>query len=231
MKPVILLDIDDTILDFRKAEALALSKTLREMQVEPRPEILSRYSEINLRHWEMLEDGLLTREQVLVQRFEVLYRELGLERSAAETKDRYEQHLSHGHFFMPGAEDLLRNLYGRYALYIVSNGTGVVQRGRIASAGIADYFEEIFISELIGADKPDKAFFDGCFARIPDLDRNRCLIVGDSLTSDIRGGIRAGIHTCWYNARGRAPREDIQPEYEIRELSELPPLLEALFPN
>ena len=231
MKATVLLDIDDTLLDFHKAEALALSKTLREMNVEPRPDILERYSEINLRHWEMLEDGILTRDQVLVQRFEVLYRELGLDRSGTETRDRYEQHLSHGHFFMPGAEDLLKTLYGRYALYIVSNGTGVVQRGRIASAGIARFFEGIFISEDIGFHKPDKAFFDGCFARIPGFDRKRSLMVGDSLTSDIRGGLNAGIRTCWYNPRGRKGRRDILPDFEIRDLGQLPGLLADLFPT
>ena len=113
--------------------------------------------------------------------------------------------------------------------YIVSNGNLSVQNGRIASAGIAGYFEEIFISQKIGFDKPRKEFFDACFARIPGFDRQRSIIVGDSLTSDIRGGINAGIKTCWYNPRGKAARADIRPDYCITALHELPGLLSRIF--
>ena len=130
---------------------------------------------------------------------------------------------------MPGAEELLEALYGKYPLYIVSNGNLSVQEGRIASSGIAKYFGEIFISQQIGFDKPRKEFFDACFARIPGFDRERSIIVGDSLTSDIRGGINAGIKTCWYNPRGKAAREDIRPDYSIAELNELPGLLSEIF--
>jgi len=224
----VFLDIDDTLLDFLKAEAAALSKTLREMGVEPREEILTRYSELNRQQWELLEQGLLTREQVLLRRFELLFDELGLSLSAEETRDRYERHLSVGHYFMPGARELLQALRGRYPLYLVSNGTASVQAGRIASAGIADFFDAIFISEEIGYEKPRREFFDACFARIPGFDRRRALIVGDSLSSDIRGGINAGILSCWYNPRGREPRADIRPDFCIRELAELPALLERI---
>ncbi|MBQ9249088.1 MAG: YjjG family noncanonical pyrimidine nucleotidase [Oscillospiraceae bacterium] len=230
-KPVVLLDVDDTLLDFHKAEALALAKALREMQVDPAPETIARYSQINKQQWELLEEGLLTREQVLLRRFEILFQELGLDRSAEKTRDLYEHNLSIGHYFMPGAEQLMDDLYGNYALYIVSNGTGSVQAGRIASAGIGRYFEKIFISEEIGYEKPTAAFFERCFAQIPGFDRGRALIVGDSLTSDIRGGINAGIRTCWYNPGNREPRPDITPDFVIRDLAELPGLLAELFPG
>ena len=230
-QPAVLLDIDDTLLDFHKAEALALTKALREMQVDPTEETIARYSQINRQQWELLEEGLLTREQVLLRRFEILFRELGVERSPARTRDLYEQYLSIGHFFMPGAQELLETLHGRYRLFIVSNGTGSVQAGRIASAGIGSYFEKIFISEEIGHEKPTAAFFESCFAQIAGFDRKRALIVGDSLTSDIRGGINAGIRTCWYNPAGREPRPDISPDHSIRDLSELPDLLDRLFPQ
>ncbi len=225
----VLLDVDNTILDFQTAEASAISKTLRDLGVEPTEAVIRRYSEINLSQWELLEEGLLTREQVLVRRFELLFAELGVRASGKRARDIYEDSLCIGHWFLPGAEELLRELYGRYRLYIVSNGTGKVQEERLKSAGIGKYFEEVFISEQIGANKPDRVFFDRCFARIPGFDRSRALVVGDSLTSDIRGGINAGVRTCWFNPAGKPGRPDIVPDFEIRALSELPTLLDRLF--
>ena len=228
-RPAVLLDLDDTILDFHRAEAAALSRTLREMGLEPREEILRRYSAINRRQWELLEEGRQTREQTLTRRFEILFAEYGIVASGPETRDRYEENLSHGHYFMPGAEELLRTLYGRYELYIVSNGTPKVQAGRIASAGIAPYFEKIFISEHIGSNKPDARFFEACFSEIPGVDRERAIILGDSLTSDIRGGKNANILTCWYNPDRTENRSAVIPDYEICELSEFEGLLGRIF--
>ena len=230
-RPAVLLDLDDTILDFHKAEATALSKTLRELGLEPKEEILRRYSAINRRQWELLEEGAQTREQTLTRRFEILFAEYGLDISGPLARDRYEDNLAVGHWFMPGAEELLAALYGRYELYIVSNGTPKVQAGRIASAGIAPYFEAIFVSEELGAVKPSAEFFARSVGKIPGFDPGRALLVGDSLTSDIRGARNAGIRSCWYNFRGDPPRPDIPADFEIRELGELPPLLAELFPG
>ena len=230
-KAAVLLDLDDTILDFHKAEAAALSATLREMGLQPREEILRRYSAINKRQWELLELGVQTREETLTRRFEILFREYGIDASGAEMRDRYEGHLAVGHWFIPGARELLEGLYGRYELYLVSNGTPRVQAGRIASAGIGCFFEKIFVSEELGAVKPSAEFFERSVGRIPDFDRARALLVGDSLSSDIRGALNAGIRSCWFNPRGEAPRPDIPADFEIRRLEELPPLLERLFPD
>lgn len=228
MLKTIFLDVDDTILDFRKAEAAAIRRTLEGLGIDPAPETTALYSRINARQWELLEEGRLTRAQVLTRRFDLFFGELGVERSSFEAQKTYEHLLSQGHWFMPGAEALLETLFGCYDLYIVSNGTGTVQDGRIASACISRYFRDIFISERIGFDKPRREFFDACFERIPDFDRSRAIIVGDSLTSDICGGINAGIMTCWYNPRGKQRREDIVPDLEISDLMQLPPLLESI---
>ena len=140
----------------------------------------------------------------------------------------YENYLSQGHFFLPGAEKLLDELFGRYDMYIVSNGSAVVQEGRLKSSGIGKYFKDIFISEILGCDKPSKAFFDICFSRIPDFDRDKAIIIGDSLTSDIRGGINAGIKTCWFNPKGLTPRKDIPADYIVTSLEQLPALILSL---
>jgi len=222
------IDLDDTILDFHKAEHIALSKTLRSLGLEPTEEVLTLYSRINKEHWERLERKESTREQVLVGRFQELIARTGITAQAENCARTYEENLSQGHYFMPGAAEALAVLSKKYKLYLASNGTARVQAGRLKSANISHYFEGIFISQEIGANKPDKAYFDTCFARIPGFDPKRAMIVGDSLTSDILGGIQAGIATCWVNTHGKTAPEDLRPDYEIESLSQLDALLSTL---
>ena len=222
------LDLDDTILDFHKAERIALAKTIQSFGIEPTEEILARYHAINKWHWEQLELGKLTREQVLLKRFETLLSEQGIQADPVQVQASYEKNLSIGHFFMPGAGEAVEALSKKYRLFLASNGTASVQKGRMTSANLYRFFEQVYVSQEVGHNKPSKAFFDACFARIPDFDPARAMMVGDSLTSDIRGGINAGIKTCWVNPAHAPGREDIRPDYEIEALSQLPALLETL---
>ena len=222
------LDLDDTILDFHKAEHIALGKTFRGFGLEPTEEVMARYSLINKAHWERLERKELTREEVLVGRFAVLFSEYGIEVDPTQCARTYENNLSIGHYFLPGAYEAVESLSKKYKLYLASNGTAKVQAGRLESANINHFFQEIFISQEIGANKPDIKYFEGCFAKIPDFDVTKSMIVGDSLTSDILGGIQAGMKTCWVNPTGKIAPADIQPDYEIKSLSELENLLETL---
>ena len=223
----LLLDLDDTILDFHKAERLALSKTFRTFGLEPTETVLNRYHEINKWHWEQLEKGKLTRAQVLEGRFVQLFRELGLEVDAADCMKSYEHNLSIGHYFLPGAEEAVKRLHEKYRLFLVSNGTAIVQQGRLTSAGLYPWFEKVFVSQEVGFNKPDKKFFDRCFAQIPGFDPDKALMVGDSLTSDIQGGINAGLRTVWVNPAHK-PAGKIHQDYEIEALPQLEALLEEL---
>ena len=222
------LDLDDTILDFQKAEHVALSKTLREFGLEPTERVLKRYNLINKAHWEALERKELTREQVLVGRFQVLFEEMGITVEPVQVARAYEHNLSIGHWFLPGAEEAVERLSKKYKLYLASNGTAKVQAGRLASANISRFFEEVFVSQEIGANKPSPEYFERCFARIPGLDKSKTIMVGDSLTSDILGGQNAGIATCWVNPHHKEGRADIRVDYEIESLSQLEALLEGL---
>ena len=224
----IFLDLDDTILDFHRAERQALSRTLEHFHVDPAPAVLDRYHTLNRQQWELLEEGKLTRDQVLTRRFDLLFAELGRSCSSVEVRDVYEGFLSQGHFFIPGAPELLETLAPRYDLYLASNGTATVQAGRLESAGISRYFKGIFISETMGANKPSPAYFQACFDAIPGFDPAAALVVGDSLTSDIRGARNVGLRSCWFNPKGLPPRPDIPADYTIHALLELPPLLETL---
>lgn len=224
----IFLDLDDTLLDFHLAEHIAICATFRGMGVPSDDATIRRYSEINRSCWERLEAGEWTRREVLVGRFRLLFAEIGVTADPEATQQMYEDKLCIGHYFLEGAEALLDELYGKYKLYITSNGTARVQDSRIASANLARYFDGIFISQRVGADKPSPLFFERVFEAIPDFDRREAIIVGDSLTSDIKGGRDAGIITCLYNPKGRPGREDIIPDYEIKALSEFIPLIESL---
>lgn len=225
----VLLDIDDTLLDFGKAEAAAIKKTFERIGIPATDEVIARYSEINNAQWSALERGELTRQQVLVRRFDILFEELGIAGVPSEmAQASYEYLLGIGHYFIDGAVELLEALKDKYELYIVSNGTACVQDSRLASAGIAPYFKDIFISERIGADKPSREFFDRAFSRIEGFEREKAIIVGDRLSSDILGGINAGISTCWFNPKRLPPDPDIPADYEIHALNELPELLKNL---
>ena len=222
------LDLDDTILDFHKAEYIAIGKTMADHGVEPTEAVRNRYRAINKWHWEQLELGKLTRAEVLENRFKVLFAELGVEVDATAVARTYEKNLSQGHWFLPGAEETVDLLSKKYRLFLASNGTASVQKGRMTSANLYRFFETVFVSQEIGHNKPSKAYFDACFALIPGFDREKAMIVGDSLSSDIKGGINAGIATCWVNPTHAPGREDIQPDYEIEYLHQLPALLESL---
>ncbi len=220
------LDLDDTILDFHKAEFVALGKTLTEFGVAPTDENRALYSRINKGCWAALERGEMTREQVRLGRFEGFLQAIGREGDPQAWADRYEGNLSVGHYFLPGAWEALEKLHGKYRLFLASNGLARVQAGRLASAGIRPFFEGIFISQEIGANKPSKEFFDRCFARIPDIRREECMMVGDSLSSDILGGQNAGLLTCWVNPNHLERKSGIRVDYEIETLAQLPDLLD-----
>ena len=222
------LDLDDTILDFHKAERIALSRTLRSFGADPTEPVLNRYHIINKEHWERLERREITREQTLLGRFHALFQELGIPADPEAVAREYEKNLAIGHYFLPGAEEAVASLSKKYKLYLASNGTASVQKGRLTSANLYRFFREVFVSQEVGCNKPSREYFDACFARIPGFDREKAMMVGDSLTSDILGGKNAGLVTCWVNAAHAPGRPGILPDYEIESLSQLEALLERI---
>ena len=171
----------------------------------------------------------MTKAQVLVGRFELLFKELNIDTDAIVAQEIYENYLAGEHDFIPGGKELLEELYasGKYRIFMATNGIPSVQYPRIKDSGIGNYFDRFFISEEIGYAKPSKEFFDECFKRIDGFKKSETIIVGDSLTSDIRGGINAGILTCHFNPRGRQYGSVI-PNYSITSLDELIPILNSI---
>lgn len=225
----IFLDLDNTLLDFERGERKAISKTLTGFGITPTQEVIDRYMAINLACWRALERGEMSRDEVIYGRFERLFSELGINASKTEAQQTYQELLAGEHDFMPGAKELLDELKdrGKYRLYLATNGIPVVQYPRLSASGIDKYLDGVFISYELGYPKPKKEFFDLCAKQIADYNPAESIIVGDNLTSDILGGINAGITTCHYNRWGDV-YDKIIPDHTINHLSELLAVLDSI---
>lgn len=222
----LLFDLDDTLLDFGRAEQTALRKVLSHFGIEATPELFQRYSKINRVHWEMLERNELSKNEVLSYRHERFFKSLGKEVDGATIDQLYRNAVAeHGHHLFDGALEIVEELSWTYRLFIITNGVKETQQKRLHCSGLGPYFSEVFISEDVGYQKPMKAFFDHVGARIEDFDSSRALIIGDSLTSDIKGGHNSNIDTCWYNPLGRSNPFSFSPHYEIKQLNEIHQIL------
>ena len=224
----VFLDLDDTILDFGQQERRAVARTLAAFGIEPTVEVVDRYTFHSESCWRALERGELTRSEVRVRRFRLLFAEIGVDADPEAVAAAYTVNLAQGHVFLPGAREAVEALSKKYRLFLASNGSAQVQAGRMTSAGLYPFFERCFVSEKLGSFKPQAEFFHRAFAEIPGFEPARAIMVGDSLTSDIQGGINAGIRTCWVNPGTKAPRADIVPDHEIRSIDQLEALLEQL---
>ncbi|MBR5485872.1 MAG: YjjG family noncanonical pyrimidine nucleotidase [Oscillospiraceae bacterium] len=217
----LLFDADDTLLDFKKAEQQALKKAFKLHDIEFNDGVNSLYQKINGKLWQDFEKGLISKEGVTQTRFCLLFNELGIEKDGIEFNKQYLSLLGGEGCIIEGADDICRRLSEKYDLYCVTNGVAATQKSRIALSGLEGFFKSIFVSEEMGWQKPRKEFFDEVFRRIPNAAPEECLIIGDSLTSDIKGGFNAGIDTCWYNPQNKPLTGDVNPLYTIHDLNEL----------
>lgn len=217
----LLFDVDDTLLDFDSAELGALPLVCNDYGIAYSEEIRQVYRAINEELWSALEIGRVTRHELLTTRFTRLFETFGYTVNGAEADARYRDYLVVGQQFVPHADEVIQTLSQKFDLYIVTNGATDTQHKRLRHAGIHGHFNDIFVSEQTGSQKPMPAFFDYVFERIPQFNANETLIIGDSFSADIVGGHHAGIDTCWLNAKGKEPTVNIPVTYEIENLREL----------
>ncbi|MEY8338227.1 YjjG family noncanonical pyrimidine nucleotidase [Lachnospiraceae bacterium 62-35] len=223
----ILWDVDGTLLDFFSAEKEAIKSLFLEFGLgECTDEMLSCYSKINKKYWEKLEQGEMTKPQILVQRFEEFFKVEGIEPSLGEGfNTAYQKRLGDTIIFCDNSKEIVASLQGKIRQYVVSNGTIVAQTKKLERSGFDKLMDGVFLSEQIGYEKPSKEFFDWVFQKIRPMDKNKVLIVGDSLTSDIAGGNRVGIKTCWYNPKALINDTSVKADYEIQNLGDILKLL------
>lgn len=225
----ILWDVDGTLLDFRAAEKAAVQALFREFSLgECTDEMVRRYSQINEVFWQRLERNELTKPQILVGRFEQFFSEIGISAALAPAfNDRYQLALGDTIVFRDDSLNIVRSLRGRVKQYAVTNGTVNAQNKKLTASGLKDLLDGAFLSEGVGAEKPNMAFFDAVFDAIRPTDLSKVLIIGDSLTSDIRGGNNAGIRTCWYNPDHLPARPGYNIDYIISDLHEVQEIIKS----
>lgn len=220
---ILLFDADNTILDFDKAEAQALQLAFEQCNLYYDDNVLAVYRRNNMKQWHLFEKGVIKdKSEVLFSRFVETFKELGLTDNCDRAAELYEKYLHNGFYVIHNAERVLQQLQKfNCRLYLVSNGVLSIQNSRMKGSGMDKYFIKRFVSEEVGAPKPNKKYFDYCFAHIENFDSTRTLIIGDSLTSDIQGGVNSGIDACWYNPKYIDNTSNIKPTYEIDDLEQL----------
>jgi len=224
---VIFWDVDDTLLDFGYSEKWAIRHCFELLGREISDAWIGRYSVINDGYWKRLERGEVTKAEVLRGRFTDLFAEMKL----AVTNDditafqkNYQKALGEVYCYRDSSYELCKKLKKTCRQYLVTNGVESTQRNKLKLSGLDELVDGIFISEVLGAVKPQKEFFDACFEQIPDLDKSSVLLIGDSLSSDMKGAVNAGIASCWYNPNGKVA-QGVKPDYEISNLWEVEKVL------
>lgn len=221
----LLMDVDDTLLDFPWQEQQAIHRTWDALGTPMTDEMYARYHTVNRSFWMAYERGEIERADMLIARHAQMFAEYGLPYDAAECERIYRRNLGIGYKLIPHAMEILDWLKPRCRLFITSNGVAETQYSRLGSSGLGAYFEQIFISEEVGAVKPSKEYFDHVFSRIEGFRPKEAAIIGDSLSSDILGGINAGITTIWFNPNKKPGRTEVRPDHEISDLLELKDLI------
>lgn len=219
----ILWDLDQTLLDFDRSQAYALRYAFDKLGLSMADGTVALYAAINDKYWKRLERGEITKAQVLTGRFEELLKELSITTcQVQEIADIYQNALGSVAFYLEGAKELVTELKERgYRQYIVTNGVNKTQANKMKVSGLDQLVDGVFVSELMGYPKPRKEYFDHCLLEMPGVSRGQCILVGDSLTSDMQGANNAGIAACWYNPKGLTNELGVRIDYEIKHLWEL----------
>ena len=214
-------DADDTLLDYRFAENQALVSTFKEYNICVTANLLEQYSIVNKQLWLELEKGNINQQFLREERFRLLFEQLDIACDEKKISDSYLEWLSKENFLIDDAEKICASLSRKYTLAIITNGIKKVQISRIRNSAISHYIDYLIISEEAGASKPAKEIFEYAEAKVGEKDRTAILMIGDSLTSDIQGGINFGIDTCWFNPLQKKNDTNLHPNYEINKLVDL----------
>lgn len=218
----ILWDVDNTLLDFDYSCRGSLRQCFRARGKEITDEMIERYMQINDAYWKRLERGEVTKEQLLTGRFVDFFAEYGWQDIDVEGfRKEFQSNLGNIYSFKDDSLTICKSLQTKYKQYVVTNGVSSTQRSKLSLSGLADVMDGVFISEEVGAPKPDKEYFEYCLAHVEEQDRSKIILVGDSLTSDIKGANNVGIKACWYNPKEEQRVDGYSIDYEIVDLHQI----------
>ena len=223
---VLLFDADETLFDFKMAEKQAFLKALEEYKLDvDKEESLKLYSQINKHIWEEFEKGEITADRLRVERFERFSKKIDIDFDAVSFSKAYAKFLGEGAYLFEDSVEVIDYLSKKYRLALITNGLKDVQKSRISRTPLKDYFQELIISDEIKISKQNPRIFDYALDKLEYKDRTKVLMIGDSLTSDMQGGVNAGIDTCWYNPNHLENKSGLNLTYEIHSLKELKEIL------
>lgn len=215
----LLFDADETLFNFGLAEENALKWTLEHFAIPFSREYIPLYATFNQQVWKEFERGEVSSQELRVKRFKLFFEELGISGDMPAISRLYLENLALGTDLIEGAEEVIARLKQNHRLAIVTNGIKEVQRSRLQRSVLRNSFEHLFISEEIGAAKPSKTYFDQVFTALGQPAHETVLIIGDSLSSDMKGGLDYGIDTCWFNPNGAITQLPVT--YQISTLPQL----------
>jgi len=218
---ILLFDLDDTLLDFGANEINSLNILFHEHGYVFSDELFQVYNSVNKQLWTDYENGTIALDEVLNSRFSETLLKMGKTVDGMEWENQYRELLGNGHQLIDGALELCQSLSVSHRLFIITNGITKTQIKRLENAGLYSFFEDIFDSQSIGFQKPSKEFFDYVMGHINDFEIREALIIGDSLNTDIKGGLLSGIDNCWINRKSEKCSAEIQSTYTITSLAEL----------
>lgn len=227
MIKVIFVDVDNTLLDFDKSSRIAMEETFRQFDITYDESIFSIFKEVNDRLWQQIEDNLITKEELWNIRFNLVFDKSGIDyKDGALFDTKYRDNLQNSAVPVDGAEETLSYLSQRYTVCVTSNSFRQdMQVSRLEKAGLLKYINKVFTSEIIGYEKPDKAFFEECIKCLDGIAPNEVMLIGDSITADIIGGINYGLKTCWFNFYNEAISNNIKPDFIINKLTDIKNIL------
>lgn len=225
MLKIVFIDIDNTLLDFNKCAEEAMKKILLSNGIIFQSYMFDVFNEINDSLWLEIEKGKLTKKGLYEKRWNMIFKQLDIHIDGVFFEKQFIKQLEESAVPIEYAKELLKYLSSKYSVYAASNAPYLQQVKRLKKAGMIQYIKEIFASESIGFLKPDKNFFDECFAHLPSIQPSEAIIIGDSLSADISGGISYGMQTCWFNYKHSSLPENIKPDYIVSKLEEIVDLI------
>ena len=224
-KKIVLLDLDNTLIDFNECARHSIIKSFEKHGFTYTEETFKTFIAENVKIWKRLEKGEITKSDLRANRWNIILGKLGIDYDGTIIEEEFEKGVAQGAYAVEGAYELLDYLYPKYELYIVSNGFRFVQESRLKIGDFRKYFKEIFLSEDIGIQKPAKEFFDYCFEKLGNPKKEDVVLIGDSISADIIGGLNYGIDSVWFNKNDDELPENIKPSYIVKHLDEIQNIL------
>ncbi len=219
MIKAVLLDVDNTLLDFDLGAKQAAKEIFDGLGLEYPEDLHTVFTRINNALWQNIEKGILTKEQLYEIRWQLIFDELGVKANGREFESLFRERLKESAIPVDGVLELVKYLSGKYTLCIASNGPYGQQIRRLKKAGLYGYIKHFFVSERIGAPKPGREFFEHCLKELSPIKREEVIMIGDSLTADISGAAAFGMKSCYFTRGQRA--EKSPADYTVAELCDI----------